>query len=108
MLKHFSIPATMTVLNENSSTAPAPHLTKDQILSLYKLVVEMMNEHIEELKEIINQHNETMKIVREHYVARLIEIHAEHDATKEKLNQVIKKDEIKTALIKQMMKKLDN
>jgi hypothetical protein len=97
----------MTVLDENNSNniKPEPHLTKDQILSLYKLVVEMMNEHIEELKETINQHNETMKIVREHYVARLIEIHAEHEETKENLKQLIKKDEMKTALIKQMMKK---
>ena len=100
----------MTVLHESNSTNstntnPEPHLTKDQILSLYKLVVEMMNEHIEELKEIISEHNETMKIVREHYIARLIDIQAEHDETKEKLNQVTKKDEIKTALLKQMMKK---
>jgi len=99
--------STMTVLNESNSNNinTDHHLTKDQILSLYKLVVEMMNEHIEELKEIINQHNETMKIVREHYIARLIEIQAEHDETKEKLNQITKKDEIKTALLKQMMKK---
>lgn len=96
----------MTVLN---STFTAPELTQEQIIILYISVLEKqisdLKETVHKQNEMIETQNEAIELICADNAKRLIEIHAEHDATKEKLNQVIKKDEMKTALIKQIMQK---
>lgn len=103
----------MTVLNDDTnSTFTAPELTQEEILLLYKHAFAILEQKISDLKEtvshqneMIETQNEAIELICADNAKRLIEIHAEHAATKEKLNQVIKKDEMKTALLKQMMQK---
>jgi hypothetical protein len=103
----------MTVLNDDAnSTFTAPELTKEQMLELYKYAFAILEQQISDLKEtvrhqkeMIETQNEAIELICAENAKRLVEIHADHEATKEKLNQVIKKDEMKTELLKQLMKK---
>jgi hypothetical protein len=98
---------TMTNIDNN-----APELTHEQLIALYQHAFAILEQQISDLKEtvthqneMIETQNEAIELICADNAKRLIEIHAEHNATKEKLNQAIKKDEMKTALLKQMMKK---
>jgi pentose-5-phosphate-3-epimerase len=100
----------MTVLtDETNSTVPAPGLTQEQLIVMYIAILEQqisdLKETVSHQNEMIETQNEAIELICDDNAKRLIEIHAEHNATKEKLNQAIKKDEMKTALLKQMMKK---
>jgi hypothetical protein len=64
-----------------------------------------LKEIIIEQKEMIDIQNQTIELICDEYSKRIIEIHAEHNATEEKLKQITKKDEMKTALLKQFMQK---
>jgi hypothetical protein len=96
----------MTNIDINTpAQAPAPELTQEQLLTLYQHAFAILEQQNQELNEVIQKQKEMIELICVDNAKRLIEIHAEHEETKEKLHQVTKKDEMKTALIKQMMKK---
>jgi hypothetical protein len=90
----------INIINNN-----APELTQEQLLALYQHAFAILEQQNQELKQVIQQQKEQIDTIWEIHTKRIIEIHAEHNATKEKLHQVTKKDEIKTALLKQLMQK---
>jgi hypothetical protein len=102
-LKYFQ-PHKMTNI-DNNVPAQEPELTQEQLLALYQHAFAILEQQNQELKEVIQHQKEQIDTIWDVHTKRLIEIHKEHDATKEKLNQVTKKDEMKTALLKQLMKK---
>lgn len=87
----------MTNIGNNN----APELTQEQLLALYQHAFAILEQQNQELKKVIQHQKEQIDAIWDVHV----KLHAEHDAIKDKLHQVTKKDEIKTALLKQIMNK---
>lgn len=75
--------------------------SKDQLLALYKHAFITIKQQLDELKQAVEYKNDIIKFKQD----LLDEANAKYDETKELLSQMIKKDEIKTAMLKQLMKK---
>ena len=96
----------MTNIDNNApAQVPAPELTQEQLLALYQHAFAILHKQNRELKETVRQQDATIDAIWDVHGKRLTEMHKEHEATKEKLHQVTKKDEMKTALLKQLMQK---
>ena len=87
----------MTNITDSAAPAPAP-ISVEQLVLLCA-ALEKQNRELAVAVAMLDSTIDT-------YTARIAELHAEHDKTKEQLQQLIKKDEMKTALLKQLMKKL--
>lgn len=99
-------------INNNNAPAQAPELTQEQLLALYQHAFTIIEQQNRDLKTVVSQQKaiidvqrKTIDVIWDDHFKRINEIHKEHDATKEKLYQVTKKDEMKTALLKQLMQK---
>jgi hypothetical protein len=89
--------------NIGSNPAPAPALPLNW-MSPEQLVVMLENEN-NQLRKRVKIMERAMQLAYETHHARMAEMYAEQDKMKESMNQLIKKDEMKTALLKQLMKK---
>jgi hypothetical protein len=84
--------------NISNTAAPAPAPISIEQLVLLCAALEKQNRELATAVVALDSAIDT-------YTARIAELHADHDKTKEQLQQVIKKDEMKTALLKQLIQK---
>jgi hypothetical protein len=94
---------TLSIKMTNIGNNPAPALPLNW-MSPEQLVV-MLESKNNELRKRVKIMERAMQLAYESHHARMAELYAEQDKMKESMNQLIKKDEMKTALLKQLMKK---
>ena len=89
--------------NDNIDNSAQPEFTQEQLLALYQYAFSTLLKENKELKETIRIKDMAMNSIYDIHASRLAEVIKEHDETKEKFYQVVKKDEMKTALLKQLI-----
>jgi hypothetical protein len=80
--------------NDNNADANDVGPSKDQLLALYKHAFLSIKQQLDELKQAVQFKDEIIKYNQD-----------QADEAKEQLSQMIKKDEMKTAMLKQLLKK---
>lgn len=91
----------MTSGNANANE----NANKDQLIALYKQAFEHLKQQFDQLTQQFEEQHETSERNFMRYAEQLIALEAEHKAEKEQLRQLVRTDEVKTALIKQLMQK---
>ena len=86
----------------NTAQVPAP--SPINWLFVEQLAIMLENEN-NQLRQRVKIMERAMQLAYESHHARMAELYAEQEKMKESMNQLIKKDEMKTALLKQLMKK---